>query len=592
MKDKLKKGFRITQIFLIALTVILFSVLFVHTLLSDKNKVQEIRPAQNLFQINDYSFEEKMQSGTPIGVVGEYTFSIPHDITQDTSLSFYLLHEYVQVYVDDMCIFRMECPECRKIIKTPGCNWATVPILREYAGKEIRVVIMPVYQSVRSHTVKFLVGPKETLVINQLKKDLLTFIICVLLVFCGIVLIVFSVYLLITQKTGWRITSYGFMLICVGLWRFLDSRSVLFLFHSKTVFLFYFSNLSWIVFMMPVMLAQRNQFNRISINIYTFSFALLCAIVAILQLFGIADLREFFPAFHAFVAFGVVILLATFAFHYKKRRVKFSSDIALIFLLFLALILDLTVYYVQRSSDNLIFLLIAFLFASLHVITNYAVDYSKQERVIAEQKNQIILSKVTSMMGQIRSHFVFNVLNAISGLCKYDPEKADRAIVYFSRYLRTNIDLVENDQPLPFQTDLHHLENYVELLKISFGNKIRFETNIETDQFYIPLLILQPLVENSFKHGIFPKPEGGTVILRTWRDGETFKISVEDDGIGFDTNSVGSKSVGIKNARFRLEKMIQGRLDIESSPGIGTKATITLPASAAILQIKNGRDTL
>ena len=82
------------------------------------------------------------------------------------------------------------------------------------------------------------------------------------------------------------------------------------------------------------------------------------------------------------------------------------------------------------------------------------------------------------------------------------------------------------------------------------------------------------------------------MILRTWRDGETFKISVEDDGIGFDKNSVGSKSVGIKNARFRLEKMIQGRLDIESSPGIGTKATITLPASAAILQIKNGRDTL
>ena len=182
------------------------------------------------------------------------------------------------------------------------------------------------------------------------------------------------------------------------------------------------------------------------------------------------------------------------------------------------------------------------------------------------------------MMSQIRSHFVFNILNAISGMCKYDPEKADNTIVCFARYLRTNINIMEEDGPVPFRTAMQHLEDYVALEQVRFGDRIRFVKDIQVDQFMLPSLILQPLVENSIKYGIKPKPEGGTVTLRTWAEEKQICISVEDDGIGFDVDKMPSSgSVGIKNVRFRLEQIMHGQLDIQSVPGKGTTVTISIP---------------
>lgn len=182
------------------------------------------------------------------------------------------------------------------------------------------------------------------------------------------------------------------------------------------------------------------------------------------------------------------------------------------------------------------------------------------------------------MMSQIRSHFVFNILNAISGMCKYDPEKADDTVVRFARYLRNNIDIMQEDKNIPFATDLRQLEDYVALEQVRFGDKIEFYTDAETMDFMIPPLILQPVVENAIKHGISKKTGNGTIILRTRRQGETVVITVEDDGIGFDMAELDKeKSIGLKNIRFRLEHLINGTFDISSEVNKGTVVTITIP---------------
>ena len=202
----------------------------------------------------------------------------------------------------------------------------------------------------------------------------------------------------------------------------------------------------------------------------------------------------------------------------------------------------------------------------------------QQKKALVEKEQQIVQARVSTMMSQIRSHFVFNILNAISGMCKYDPEKADNTIVCFARYLRTNINIMEEDGPVPFRTAMQHLEDYVALEQVRFGDRIRFVKDIQVDQFMLPSLILQPLVENSIKYGIKPKPEGGTVTLRTWAEEKLIRISVEDDGIGFDVDKMPSSgSVGIKNVRFRLEQIMHGQLDIQSVPGKGTTVTISIP---------------
>lgn len=187
-------------------------------------------------------------------------------------------------------------------------------------------------------------------------------------------------------------------------------------------------------------------------------------------------------------------------------------------------------------------------------------------------------SRIVLAMSQIRTHFIFNVLNAISSLCKSDPEMADEELVRFSRYLRNNIDIMQEDKPIPFEKALDHMHNYIDLERLRFGEKIILDENYEFVDFTIPSLVMQPLVENAIKHGLLPKAEGGTIRVSTSRRGSYILIEIADDGIGFDARKkIAKTSVGLSNVRFRVERMMNGRMQVESTPGKGTLVRLWLP---------------
>ena len=96
----------------------------------------------------------------------------------------------------------------------------------------------------------------------------------------------------------------------------------------------------------------------------------------------------------------------------------------------------------------------------------------------------------------------------------------------------------------------------------------------------LPALSLQPVVENAVKHGVTKKPEGGTITLRTREYDDHFEVTVEDDGVGFDTSAPEDTSrphVGMQNVRERLKNMCGGTLEVTSEPGVGTVVTIKVP---------------
>ena len=203
---------------------------------------------------------------------------------------------------------------------------------------------------------------------------------------------------------------------------------------------------------------------------------------------------------------------------------------------------------------------------------------SRADALATELEN----SRILLAMNQIRTHFIFNILNAISGMCKYDPAKADRTVVLFARFLRTNIDIMQSDTPVTFSSALRHVEDYIVLEQIRFGDRLNFVTDIEEDYFCLPPLVLQPLIENAIKHGLSNKPEGGTITLRTWVDDNDVCVSVHDDGVGFDpTQPPRTGSVGLQNVRFRLQYTMNGTLTMDSAPGEGTTATIRIPLEEA-----------
>ena len=196
------------------------------------------------------------------------------------------------------------------------------------------------------------------------------------------------------------------------------------------------------------------------------------------------------------------------------------------------------------------------------------------ERLKRELKN----SRVVLAMSQIRTHFIFNVLNAISGMCLYDPAEANQTVVHFAKYLRGNINILQDDELIPFRKELEHLEDYIVLEKVRFEDKIQYVKEIEAEEFLIPPLVLQPIVENAIKHGLLRNKKGGAIYLKTKHENDQIVIEITDDGAGFDVSApVRDGAVGLSNVKFRLEYMIKGSMDISSAPGKGTTVKIRMP---------------
>ena len=204
-----------------------------------------------------------------------------------------------------------------------------------------------------------------------------------------------------------------------------------------------------------------------------------------------------------------------------------------------------------------------------------------QNKVIAEKKEEIENLQLNMVITQMQPHFIFNVLNIIYYLCAKDTKLAQTAIDDFSSYLRTNIDSLVSDELAPFSKGLEHVKNYLDLEKLRFDEELEIEYDIGPTDFHLPMLVVQPLVENAVKHGIAKSPNGGKLIVRTIEDYDNYYIYVIDNGVGFDTKKKpandGRSHIGVENVRVRIEKRVNGKLEIFSTKGKGTTAVITIP---------------
>ena len=183
------------------------------------------------------------------------------------------------------------------------------------------------------------------------------------------------------------------------------------------------------------------------------------------------------------------------------------------------------------------------------------------------------------MYSNIQPHFMYNSLVSIIDLCAGNTE-AQKALVAFSDYLRFNMDSINQKKPIAFETELKHIENYLLLEKLRFEERLQIVYDIKTTNFKIPVLSVQPIVENAVSHGLFNKPDGGTVRIRTIEQETEYVITVVDDGIGFDTNALQSSEKehsGLERVKNRLAAACNGTLTISSKPAIGTRVTIKMP---------------
>jgi two-component system LytT family sensor kinase len=207
---------------------------------------------------------------------------------------------------------------------------------------------------------------------------------------------------------------------------------------------------------------------------------------------------------------------------------------------------------------------------------------ARNEKKLEEQERLLAEARLAALTSQINPHFLFNTLNSVSSLIRTDPDQARLMVVRLSKVLRRLLRKHENFSTL--RDELNFIEDYLSIEVVRFGDKLRFEKDVAEDtlDMLVPSMLLQPLVENSIKHGLSSKVEGGTIRIHAHRTDAKLCLLVEDDGIGIPESKLATllnRGIGVSNVNERLKVLFgnEYRMWIDSRPGLGTRIQIEAP---------------
>ena len=206
-----------------------------------------------------------------------------------------------------------------------------------------------------------------------------------------------------------------------------------------------------------------------------------------------------------------------------------------------------------------------YLMIGLSHLISTQMEISKVENLISLLK----YSELKALQSQINPHFLFNVLNTMTSLIRTNPEKAREVTIDLSNYLRYNLD--NNVKSVELIKELNQINTYIKIEKVRFGDKLNIIYDVDESlyNFQIPSLIIQPLVENSIKHGILKKRDNGCVKIIIKKIGKDIEVIIEDDGIGIEQTIIDNldkqikENIGLKNVHQRLKLLYGEGLNIK-----------------------------
>ena len=227
--------------------------------------------------------------------------------------------------------------------------------------------------------------------------------------------------------------------------------------------------------------------------------------------------------------------------------------------------------------------------AAMYVTTLFAVaiplkiwNSARNEKKLEEQERLLVEARLAALTSQINPHFLFNTLNSVAALIRTNPQQARVMVVKLSQVLRRLLRKHESLSPL--RDELAFIEDYLSIELIRFGDKLRFEKDVAEDTLdtLAPSMMLQPLVENSIRHGLSSKVEGGAIRIRARRADGHVRVEVEDDGVGISEAKLASLldgGIGVTNVNERLKVLFgtEYRMWVDSRPGEGTRVSIEIP---------------
>jgi two-component system LytT family sensor kinase len=278
------------------------------------------------------------------------------------------------------------------------------------------------------------------------------------------------------------------------------------------------------------------------------------------------------------------------------RLAAFSLACVLVFLLaellrsaLAVLIPNKGVFLMQRDwgESSLLLTLAIYACTLFSVVLPIKVwNSNRNEKKLELQQMRLNEARLSALSRQINPHFLFNTLNSVTSLIRSNPEQARKVVYRLSHILRRLLRRQESLAPLG--EELSFIDDYLAIEMVRFGDKLRFVKDIDpaTPDLLVPSMLLQPLVENSIRHGLSSKVEGGTICVRSRLADGRLQILVEDDGVGIPEAKLANlfeQGIGVSNVNERLQVLFGDsyRMWVDSRPGEGTSTCIEIPEQAS-----------
>lgn len=384
MKKRLKLRFMPAAF--AALTVF-FVVFCVYMLVAEHNEVHAVRSGSS-YQTITASVTEIEDPSAPVGVRKQYRFTVDNANADNASLIFYTVHQQVEVQIDGKMVYSLTAGD-KGVGDSPSSDWTVIPLYPSDNGRQVTVTITPVYKSSISREVEFAVGSEYAFFADRFKTDIPHILLSVLCIFVGVLLITVQLAMLLGKKaSSWDNFYLGCFSLIMGIWRVTDTRfsSLMFASHEKA--LGYITILALFILPVPMLLFMdelRAGKYRVLLRSAALATGAVACIAVILQVLGVADLREMLVLCHVMLVIDVAISVFTVMFHSAKTNRERNARLFVI-LLGAGGIVDLIYYYSKGTSSGMTATLIVFLICTIYEFVANISDINKKVYIDGKTK--------------------------------------------------------------------------------------------------------------------------------------------------------------------------------------------------------------
>ncbi len=576
------------------IAIMTFSIIAIIKESAEKKEAIKCLTLQGEYSINDGKWQ-MLTAETQLRLKDYGTVKLrghlSEEVGQGEMLMFKLNNLLCNLQVDGTTIYESHLEQNQNVIQSFGEKWIIIAVPQISESDLIEVELQSIYKNTNKiqfndFLKKIYAGSAEGLLQEILVRNRMGLFVSIMTLTIGMVAYLITIILQIMKSTINESSRYlsKFVFVC-GLWFLVKNEVIVLSFHNATIlsYLDIMCQYGIIIFGLEYAISLCKDLRKKWLEACHFLALIYVVIVTTIQLMTRVDYQSFmFIGITLNVVFILSILVCILYEGMHTREEEIKRLLLLSISVLIGGIAEAVNYTSGRFPVSYLFSCCFGIFAVAQ-LSAYILQMKRASEAIAksyEMENELIQSRISIMLSQIQPHFLYNSLSAIKYLCDKDPKLAGKAVEHFSFFLRGNLDSLKSTARITFQKEMEHVNNYLYLEKLRFGERLTIFYDIQEEHFMIPTLTIQPIVENAVRYGVTMKEEGGSVTIATRKEGEEIIIIIEDDGVGFDINAKTDASrnhIGMENVRNRIRIQSKGDIIFKSIPGVGTYVEIRIP---------------